>query len=225
MLKLYHHTMCPNSRQTRILLKELGVDFELLEFKFWIRNENLLAVNPTGSLPVLFDGGKSYYGKHSLLELIFEEYGNSNNHQLLGDDNQSRYAIRSLHEWFSDKMFQEVTKYLVKEKFVNVVSNDNSPNSSAIIAAKKNLNYHLDYLDYLLKKNQSYYIVGDKITVADIAAVAQISCIDYLGDLKISSHRVQDWYRLLKSRPSIRGVLKDEVPGFKKPVGYGDPDM
>ena len=55
-------------------------------------------------------------------------------------------------------------------------------------------------------------------SLADIAAAAQISCIDYLGDVPWDQHEgARDWYQRVKSRPSLRPILADHIPGAPPP--------
>ena len=53
MRKLYHNPICPLSRQVRVFLKELDIQFTLVKEDYWKRSKELLALNPAGILPIL----------------------------------------------------------------------------------------------------------------------------------------------------------------------------
>jgi len=72
--------------------------------------------------------------------------------------------------------------------------------------------YHLDYMDYLL--DQRRWLCGDTMTIADFAAAAQLSCLDYISGVDWAhSVAVKDWYAKVKSRPAFRSLLADQVSG------------
>jgi glutathione S-transferase len=65
------------------------------------------------------------------------------------------------------------------------------------------------------------YIVFDKISLIDIAAAAQISVMDYLGEINWDKwHSLKYWYALVKSRPSFQLIIKDNIPGLVPPQDY-----
>ena len=70
------------------------------------------------------------------------------------------------------------------------------------------------------------WLAGERITYADIAAAAQLSCVDYLGDVPWDVHEpARDWYARIKSRPSFRVLLADHLPGAPPPKHYADLDF
>ena len=222
---LYHYPLCPFSRKIRIILKEKGIDFELVFEKYWERRRDFLRLNPSGATPLLQSVSTKavYFGNYSLFEFI----------DTLGDpivptDDFEAYRARNISEWFDVKFYNEVTKYLLEEKIIKhltISSSSLPPNSSAIRAAKKNIFSHLDYLNYLLK-NTDGYLCGDKIGLADFSAAAQLSVLDYMGDIPWEySPAAKAWYALVKSRPSFKPILNDEIPGVYRSAQYQNPDF
>ena len=70
------------------------------------------------------------------------------------------------------------------------------------------------------------WLAGDDFSLADIAAAAHISCVDYLGDVPWSDYPgAHDWYARVKSRPSFRPLLADHIPGLPPPKHYADLDF
>jgi glutathione S-transferase len=98
------------------------------------------------------------------------------------------------------------------------------PDSAMIRAGHQNMGYHLDYIAYLSERRN--WLAGDDFSLADIAAAAQLSCLDYFGDVPWSQHpRTKDWYARVKSRPSFRPILADHIAGLPPPRHYADLDF
>jgi len=84
--------------------------------------------------------------------------------------------------------------------------------------------YHLDYMAALL--DQRRWLAGNDMSLADFAAAAQLSCLDYISDVDWNrSEVVKDWYAKIKSRPAFRSLLADQVSGFPPPRHYADLDF
>ena len=59
MYRLYHHTICPFSRKVRIHMAAKEIGLELVNENFWERRKEFIAMNPAGTIPVLFDNSNS----------------------------------------------------------------------------------------------------------------------------------------------------------------------
>lgn len=70
------------------------------------------------------------------------------------------------------------------------------------------------------------WLAGEAISLADFAAAAQISTLDYIGDIDWrTAPAAKEWYARMKSRPCFRGVLADRVPGLTPAPHYADLDF
>ena len=117
-----------------------------------------------------------------------------------------------------------MTENLVGEKIMKRFLGLGQPNSDAIRAGQANIHYHLDYIAYL--SEQRNWLAGDAFSLADIAAGAHLSVIDYIGDVPWNAHpEAKDWYARIKSRPSFRPLLTDLIPGVPPPRHYADLDF
>ena len=64
------------------------------------------------------------------------------------------------------------------------------------------------------------------LNLADLAAAAHLSVLDFLGDIDWSRHpEAKSWYAKMKSRPSFRDLLGDHVVGIKPPEHYSNLDF
>ena len=219
---LYHLALSPPSRKVRILLKEKNLDFELKIEPVWERRPAFLALNPACEVPVLVEpGGDVVADGSAISEFLEEAYPERS---LLGITPQERDETRRLVAWFDVKFAREVTQNLLDEKIMKRFLRLGEPNSAAIRAGSANLHTHLDYIAWLAERRK--YLAGDELSLADIAAAAHLSSLDYLGDVPWDRHPgAKEWYARLKSRPSFRPLLADHIPGIPPPKHYADLDF
>jgi glutathione S-transferase len=225
MYRLYHHTICPFSRKVRTFLAAKEIGFELVQENFWERRKEFIAMNPAGNLPVLFDNSNSavIVGGATIVEYIEEKHRDSKS--FLGETLAKRGEVRRLQDWFDNKFYNEVTKYVVNERYLNrYLPGSHAPNSEVLRVARKNLNIHLSYIEYLLESRK--YLGGEHISVADFAAAAQISVLDYFGDINWHHYLpAKDWYSLIKSHKIFSEILKDRLPNITPPEYYSKLDF
>ena len=222
MRTLLHLVLSPYCRKVRIALKEKGLEFELTAEKVWERRPEFLAMNPAGTVPVLVDEDGSVIVESSVIcEYLDEVYGDTT---MFGQTPQERAEVRRLVAWFDQKFAREVTDNLYKEKMMKRFLGLGEPNSSAIRAGYANIRYHLDYIGWLTERRR--FLAGEHFSLADVAAAAHLSSLDYIGDVPWAQHAAaKDWYARIKSRPSFRPILADQVPGTKPPAHYADLDF
>ena len=219
---LYHLWLSPFSRKVRIVLGEKGIDVSLKVEKVWERREEYLALNPTGEVPVMIeDDGMVLADSTAIVEYLDEKHSDP---PLLGRSPEMRAETRRLVAWFDLKFQREVTANLVNEKIMKRFLGLGEPDSAAIRAGNQNIHLHLDYIGYLTEQRR--WIAGDELSLADIAAAAHLSCVDYLGDVPWDDHgAAREWYARIKSRPSFRSLLGDHIPGAPPPRHYADLDI
>jgi glutathione S-transferase len=227
MRRLFHHPLQPQSRAVRLLLAEKRLDAEFVLERPWERREQFLAINHAGEVPVLVeDGGLALCGFHPVIEYLEEAYPDTPaGTPMLGRAAPERGEVRRLIGWFDEKFDREVTRNLLHEKiFKRFTQNGGGPDSGAIRAGKANIGMHLSYIGWLMERRQ--WLAGPHMTLADLVAAAQISAIDYLGDVPWNDHEpAKDWYARVKSRPSFRPLLADTLPGAPPPPHYADLDF
>lgn len=216
MRTLFHLWLHPFSRKVRVALSEKKLEFELKIEKVWERRTEFLAMNPAGDVPVLIEkDGTTLANSQVICEYLEEVYPETN---LLGLDPVQRAETRRLVSWFDVKFNREVTDNLVGEKLMKKFLKLGEPHGPSIRAGHANIHYHLDYIGFLTEKRK--WLAGDKFSLADIAAAAHLSAIDYIGDVPWEEHEAaREWYNKVKSRESFRPLLDDRIPGFA-PAGH-----
>jgi glutathione S-transferase len=228
-LQLYHFPFCPHSRFVRLVLGEYSIACETVEEPVWKRRPEFLAINPAGTTPVLVQDGLIVPGAMIIGEYLDEARGpDFGDRPLMPVAFEDRVEVRRLASWFHDKFFGEVTEHLVREKIFKrhlaVAEGGGPPDTAAIRAARTNIVYHLRYIGWLVKARN--WLAGDRLTYADLAAAAQLSTADYLGDVPWNEDETaKAWYARIKSRPAFRPLLAETMPGLGPAPSYANLDF
>lgn len=219
---LYHYPLCPFSRQIRLALKELNIAFSLVKEEYWLRSPQLLKFNPAGDLPILVEPFDVVIaGVYPIIEYINDTNPTSN---FITQNSAIAAEIRRLINWFNSKFYIEVTKIFIDEKLIRLLKNTGAPRTEFLRAAKSNLMHHMHYIASILRERT--WLGGDMISFADFSAASHLSVVDYFGEVIWEQHpEVKDWYSLIKSRPSFRPFLQDNIAGFAPPRYYQDLDF
>jgi len=204
------------------MLAEKGLPFDPVIEKPWERREEFLALTPAGEPPVLVeDDGTVVAGGLALMEYLEEAYPDV---ALMPREVALRAEVRRVVAWFTQKFDREVTENLVGEKLIKRLSGQGHPFAPAIRAGLANIQFHLEYIAFLSERRP--WLAGPAFTVADIAAAAQLSCLDYVDNVPWDKNpEAKDWYARIKSRPSFRALLADSIPGCPPPKHYADLDF
>lgn len=221
MNRLFHFPLSPFCRKVRLTLAEKRIEVELIEERYWEQGQDLLARNPAGKVPVLRMGDRVFSESQAICEYLDETVPDPS---LIPREPLKRFEVRRLCAWFDDKFHHEVTTNLLYERLMKRVTKQGYPDGKAIREGANRIKYHLDYMAWLLEQRR--WLAGDVMTLADFAAAAHLSCLDYASD--VDWHRqpvVKDWYAKIKSRPSFRSLLADVVPGSPPPPHYADLDF
>jgi glutathione S-transferase len=222
MRTLFHLPLSPFSRKVRLVLAEKRLPFDLRAEKVWERRPEYLELNPAGTVPTLLeDNGLVIPDSNVICEYLDEAYPDT---QLLGRTLAERVESRRLVAWFDGKFAGEVTRALLGEKYLKRMAGRGNPDASLMRTGFVALRHHLEYLGWLAENRK--WLAGANISIADFAAAAHLSCLDFIGDVDWSlSQPTREWYARMKSRPSFRGILSDRVPGVTPPMHYVDLDF
>ncbi len=219
--RLYHFPLSPFCRKVRLSLAEKRIEVELVEERYWEQDADFLRRNPAGKVPVLRLGNRMMAESAAICEYLEEAYPTP---PLMPRDPEARYEVRRLVSWFDDKFNTEVTKKLMSERVFKKMMGGGAPDSTTLKAGIKAIKYHLDYMTWLLEQRR--WLAGNEMSLADFAAAAHLSCLDYRSEVDWNrSEIVKDWYAKIKSRPAFRSLLADQVPGFLPPAHYADLDF
>jgi glutathione S-transferase len=227
---LFHHPMSASSRFIRLVLAEYGENTELQEEQPWQRRPEFLQLNPAGTLPVLIgEAGVAIIGAFAISEYLDETRGAMmREKRLMPGSPLERAEVRRLIDWFLVKTETDVTRALTRERVfklqMSAAEGGGAPDSTVLRTARANIRQHMRYLGWLAQSRN--WLAGDRLTLADLAAGAAVSVLDYLGEVDWTSEpAARDWYHRVKSRPSFRGLLGDRVRRLPPASHYADLDF
>ncbi len=221
MVLLVHSNILPQCRKIRILMAEKRMLYVLKEETPWALSTDIKKINPAGELPVFIFDGNIIAGNYAITEFLEETYTQN---RLINGNNKERAETRRLVDWFDNKFHREVYQYIVGEKIYKRFALHQPPESKRIQIGMNNLRFHLEYIDWMVERNN--YLVSGGFSMADISAAAQISIIDYLGDVPWEDFKnVKQWYSQIKSRPSFKEILNDRIKNIYPSTHYTDLDF
>lgn len=221
MVLLVHSSILPQCRKIRILMSEKKMLFVLKEENPWRLSADIMKINPAGELPIFIYDGNIIAGNYAITEFLEETYTQN---RLISGNNKERAEIRRLVDWFDNKFYRDVYQYIAGEKIYKRFALQQSPDNKRIKAGLNNLRFHMEYIDWVVERNN--YLAGGELTMADISAAAQLSLIDYLGDVPWESYKnAKLWYSKIKSRPSFKEILNDRIKGIYPSKNYANLDF
>lgn len=221
MVLLIHHPVSPQARKIRAAMSEKKMLFILKEEEPWKLSEDVYKLNPAGELPIFLSDGNVFSGNYAISEYLEEAAPET---PLIFGDAKQKAEIRRLTEWFDTKFYKEVYQNLVFQKVHKRFASGLAPDSKVLKVGLNNLNFHLEYIDWLLDRRKN--LAGDDLSLADITAAAHLSVIDYLGDVPWESFRnAKLWYSKIKSRPCFKDILKDNIRGILPAKHYANLDF
>lgn len=195
--------------------------FVLKEEEPWNMSDEISNINPSGDIPILIFDGSVISGNYAITEYLEES---NPQYKLLPENAKERAEVRRIVEWFDNKFYNEVYRYIVYEKIIKRFQYREAPNSKILKAGLNNLRFHMEYIDYLADKNN--YLAGNIITLADLTVAAHLSILDYLGDINWEEYKnAKLWYAKIKSRPSFKDILKDSIRGITPSANYTNLDF
>ena len=216
MRRLHHRPFDAASRMVRILLAEKRLEFELVD----VNEEDLEFGN--FEVPLLEeDNGDSIPYLPVIVEYLEEAYPTL---PMIGDSLLDKAEVRRLTHIFSSGFSQRVTEPLVFEKIIKPSQKIGQADPSVLRTGYQEQKSYLDYISWLYE--QRNWLAGGNLSMADIAAAAQVSLLDYAHAINWDEYPgVKDWYMRFKSRPSMRTILTDFIPGTRPPSYYAELDF
>ena len=212
--ELYALSSDTGSRFVRLILGELGLPFAL-------KNPSILGEDGPQDIPALQDeNGIQITYASCIAEYLDEAYEGG----LIGAEPTIRAQIRQVWRYIEGPVAKRVTRPLVYERVHRRMSGLGTPDSRAIQRANAAKGYYFKELERLI--DLDVWIAGPKLSLADLSLAAQLSLLDYLDQIDWDVYAgLGDYYRRLKSRPSMRALLMDRLEGITPSQTYEDLDF
>jgi len=222
MWTLYQFPLCPFSRKIRLVLGEKNIAYQPVREDPWNASDYFYNLNPAGRTPVMVDekGGTILADSRAIGEYLEETVDHM---PLIRGNAGARAEIRRLTALFDENFFHDVTQPLLNERMKKRLILRQPPDSTALSEAMRMAHGHLDYMDWLIDNRP--WLAGSTMSMADLAAAAQISVADYLGGIDWTDHeQTRGWYSVFKSRPSFQPLLTERMDPIRPPDHYGKID-
>ena len=222
---LHHFPLDPFSRQVRLALGEKRLAFAESVVRVYESPADFAALNPSGVPPVLVEGrgddAATVCESRAILEHLEERHAGL---PLLPEDAQGRAEARRLQQWFDRKFDFEVNALLLHEKMEKRLLGLGAPDLPSLRAGREALRGHMAVIDRLAAERD--WLAGRTLSLADIAAAAHLSVVDYVGEVPWGDFaQAKSWYARIKCRPSFRPLLADRQPGLPPSEHYHDLDF
>ena len=225
MRALYHYPLHPASRQARIALGEKKLKFSEELVNPWAPDLEFASLSLEAAPPILIEKTSGQMRIIVTSRAICEfAHDVITRLPLLSTDPYERAEARRICEWFAQHFSEDVDALILTEKVEKHVLSLGAPDPAILREGHEALKSHISYLEELLKQRD--WLAGRHYSLADIAAAAHISCLDFLGDITWRDWPIlKEWYQKVKSRPSMKPILDDRVAGFRPPRHYRDLDF
>jgi glutathione S-transferase len=225
MRTLYHWPFDPASRQARIALAETKLKFRLEAVNPWQPPEDFMQRCIEGRPPALIDhtqdNSRLIAGSRAICEYAHDI---STKLPLIPKTPFERAEMRRLCDWFDTRFSEDVIGCILGERLEKSLNGGGAPDADVLQLGRQNLEFHLSYMTWLLERRT--WLAGEQFSLADIAASASLSCLDYFSEISWKAFpRVKSWYQTIKSRPSLRPLLQDRLPSLLPPRHYSDLDF
>lgn len=201
---------------------EKNVAYDLVREDPWAASDMFLNLNAAGRTPVLVneEKGITLADSRAIGEYLEETVDRS---PMINGTAANRAEIRRLTALFDENFYTDVTAPLMLERMKKRIVLRQPPDSRALREAMRMAHGHLDYMDWLIDNRP--WLAGSTMSMADLAAAAQISVADYLGGIDWKGHeQTRGWYAVFKSRPSFRPLLSERMDVIKPPAHYAQVD-
>jgi glutathione S-transferase len=214
MRRLIHLMLSPAGRLARLIVAEKRVACD-----------NAAAEDARNPVPVFIDmDGARIEGLWAIIDHL---EGNYPDHPLLPEDALERRESLRWLDWALGPFHEQVGQRIIYEKGGQRYTGApyrRAPDMTIIRAGREELRLALAAIGRAAEKSGN--LSGRGPGLGDFAVAAQLSALDYLGEVPWSEFpAVTEWYVRMKSRPSFRSLLADRVPGQPPATHYADLDF
>ncbi|KAI1808231.1 glutathione S-transferase [Daldinia bambusicola] len=197
----------PNPVKVQIILEELKIPYENKNIEFSeVKKEPFISVNPNGRVPAIEDPntGVTLWESGAIIEYLIDTYDKE--HKLSYGTSPEKYLIQ---QWIAFQISGQGPYYGQAVWFYSLHP---EKVQSAIDRYVKEIERVRSVLEKHLSTSASGWLVGDKVTVADLAWVIwehmAIVLLKVLGiNLEGKYPHYEAWYKKLAERPVVQKAI------------------
>lgn len=202
MLKLFGGLISPYTRKVRILLSELGLEFETGEPDLANPSPEFVTVNPNRRVPVLSDDGTHLFESNLILDYLLQKYSKSGQ----GAPPLATEMIRQEHRWEDLKLLNVIETTLDSGLNLFQFSKENTgPEQSDYLQTE--LRRIQSNLDWLEERATPEGFVPGQFSISDLNLVCTLQWADFRKPFdwggRPNLHAIVEFY---KDRESIRNT-------------------
>jgi len=205
---LYGSTMSPFVRKVAAYAPEKGIDLELQPTGFPKPSSNFLAARPFGKMTGLVDGDYSLADSSAIIHYLEAKYPEP---ELIPSDPRERGRVIWFDEFADTILFACGAKIFFNKVVAPRFLGREGDLGAAEAAERDELPPLLDYLEGAVP--DSGYLVGDRLTLADIAVAGPFANFSHC-DVAIDSARypkITAYVNAILSRPSFAQYVERET--------------
>ena len=211
---IFGSSLSPYVRKVLAFAGEKGIDFELQPTGFPNHSPEYLEASPFRKMPALRDGDYSLADSSAIIHYMEAKHPEP---ALIPTDPE----LRGKAIWFDEFSDTILTACGTKIFFNRIVAprfmGREGDLAAAETAERQELPPILDYLEKVVP-DAGQYLVGDGITLADIAVASPFANLAHLNcDIDASRHgRVRSWVDSILARPSFAPWIEREAAMLAK---------
>lgn len=208
-LIVYGAPLSPFVRKVRLFLHEKDLPYRLeIVLPFGKQPDWYPALNPLGRIPAFKDRDFSLADSSVICQYLEEKY--TDRAPLLGRSAEQRAQVRWLEKYADYELAPWATFTVFRNRVLKPSAGKACDEQAVQQALSEKLPAHFDYLAEVL--GDAEYLVGDSLTLADLAFACQIINLGHGGE----TLDAQRWpnlvalYERIEARPSVQAVLPQE---------------
>ncbi|WP_119269721.1 glutathione S-transferase family protein [Taklimakanibacter deserti] len=210
-MKIYGVPLSVHTRKVIVAARLKGIPFELETVIPVIPGNppsNWREISPTGLIPAIEDQGFRLADSTAIVAYLERKHPTP---ALLPADDREYGAALSLDAWAGSELFRGVIHPLFHNQIVAPKIRNVQGNQVMIDAAKNKA--APEAFAYLESLDPEGYLVGGKLTIADIAVVSNLILFNYLGyRIEPRFPKLNAYFRRHLEEPALSGALGDEKP-------------
>ena len=212
---IIHHLEKSRSQRILWLLEELGLDYQVKEYKrdpkTFLAPSSARQIHPLGKFPILEDSGTKAVESGAIIEYILEKYGQGKLQPQPGTPEaaQFRYWLHAAEGSFMPLLvmkllFQKITQPPVPF-FIRPISKliSGQVGKSYINPSLKS---HLDYLEHHLKSHK--YLTGNDFSAADIQMSFAVAGVLERAENANQYQNIKKYFENISSRECYKKTKK-----------------
>ena len=200
-MTLYQRTDCPFCWKVRLALRELSLEYEIVETRLGEKHPEVLRHSPTATVPVLVDGKVVIWESSIMLDYLDAQYAPG---RLMPSEPDEQARVRTLHA-YSDKCVGPALRDLVFEK-----RSKRESEWDLRVIQESELNWRAcqAYLEEQLTPGGFF---GSEFGAADCALAARCGVAEAYGSRVSTEHpKLHNWFGKVKSRASWSAAYPEQ---------------